>query len=224
MGDMIAASLRADTGLLAASRAFVLEAPPPLANLAEHRTFLDAAGLTLPRWPRVRRISAAEKHRRLGARLKHHAEPSAVRQAKSLVHRYELTLRDIVNDAMAEAYGEDWALERLPRCGCKDLLSRWRSRGGSVLDHADYHHYAAIMSDPEHFAAVFKSGFGDPGGLRALLGEAGRLRAASHHAHPFSAEDLRDLRVTWRTLAIGLVALTPDHELDICDGSDGRLP
>ena len=55
----------------------------------------------------------------------------------------------------------------------------------------------------------------DPG-----LSEAGKLRAASHHANPdFSAEDLRDLRAVWRVIEMGLLALTPDHDIDF----DGPL-
>jgi hypothetical protein len=34
--------------------------------------------------------------------------------------------------------------------------------------------------------------------------DAARLRAASHHARAFTPEDLRDLRVTWRTIEAGL--------------------
>ncbi len=214
MADLISSSLRVDRKLLAASRAYALEAPPLLASLAEHRSFLDAAGLTLPRWPRLRLLSAAEKRRRMRDHLKSNAEPTHVKRAKSLVHRYELTLRDIVDGAMVEAYGENWARDRLEACGCKDLLGKWLSRGGAVLDHADYHHYGKIMGDTQHFSEVFEAGFDDPKALKALLTKAGRLRAASHHGRPFTPEDLRDLRLTWATLTTGLLALTPDHELE----------
>ena len=94
---------------------------------------------------------------------------------------------------MANTYGEDWAEQRLPLCGCKDLLRKWKSRGGDVLDHADYAHYKQIMSYPEHFEAVFEVGFDDPQSLAELLMRAGGLRAASHHARTLS---LKDLRVT----------------------------
>lgn len=40
------------------------------------------------------------------------------------------------------------------------------------------------------------------------------LRAASHHARDFTADDLRDLRVVWRTLEAGLLALTEDIDFD----------
>jgi len=118
---------------------------------------------------------------------------------------------------MADAYGENWAEPQLPLCGCNDLLDRWRKRGGEALDHADYAHYARIMSHHEHFAAVFEAGFDDPEALAALLDDAGRLRAASHHARAFSPEDLRDLRVTWRTIETGLLAFTADYDVEAWD-------
>ncbi|WP_156455347.1 hypothetical protein [Sphingomonas sp. CCH5-D11] len=214
VSDLIAQSLRVDREFLAATRAFSLSAVPTFETLAGYRSFLDAAGLGLPRWPKVRLLTVAEKRRRFKARLQRKAEPVHVKKAKSLVHRYELTLREILDAVMADAYGEDWAKARLPLCGCNDLLGRWRKRGGDVLDHADYAHYARIMSHPEHFSAVFEAGFDDPQALAALLEDAGRLRAASHHARAFTPEDLRDLRVTWRTIEAGLLAFTADYELE----------
>ena len=214
MADMLGLSLRVDRELMAASRAFALEATPQLATLADHRSFLDAAGLVLPRWPRFRRLSPAERRRRWRSRLEANAEPKVVKRAKSVVHRYESTLREIIDDAMTEAYGEDWPALRLERCGCKDLLGKWRKRGGDPLVHADYVHYIKIMTHSEHFAEVFGVGFDDPEALGQLLKEAGRLRAASHHAGAFTPENLRDLRLTWRTLETGLLAFTPDHDLE----------
>ena len=117
---------------------------------------------------------------------------------------------------MANTYGEDWAEQRLPLCGCKDLLRKWKSRGGDVLDHADYAHYKQIMSYPEHFEAVFEVGFDDPQSLAELLMRAGGLRAASHHARTLSLKDLRNLRLIWRTIERGLVAFTPDYEIEPC--------
>ncbi|MFC0194728.1 hypothetical protein, partial [Aureimonas pseudogalii] len=90
----------------------------------------------------------------------------------------------------------------------------WRKRGGDVLDHADYAHYARIMSNPEHFEVVFEAGFDDPAALAALLHDAGRLRAASHHARAFTLEDLRDLRVIWKTIETGLIAFVSDYEVE----------
>ncbi|WJI47210.1 hypothetical protein NL532_11560 [Mesorhizobium sp. C120A] len=212
--DLISQSLRVDRDFMAASNAFALSSMPTLDTLAGYRSFLDAAGLGLPRWPKFRLLSWAEKRRRFKARLQGKAETPHIRKAKSLVHRYELTLREVLDAAMAATYGEDWAEARLPLCGCKDLLGRWKKRGGDVLDHADYAHYARIMSNPEHFAAIFEAGFDDPHALAALLDDAGRLRAASHHAHEFTPSDLRDLRITWRTIETGLLAFTADYEVE----------
>jgi hypothetical protein len=212
--EMLAASSRVKREFESASRAITDMATPTLATLADYRSFLDVAGLSLPRWPRVRLLTAAEKRKRFKVRLRSNAESSYVRSAKSMVHRYELVLREIIDWTMSSAFGDDWAEQRLPLCNCNDLLGKWRRRGGEVLSHADYFHYAQIMSHPEHFEGVFAAGFDDPDTLRNLLSAAGRLRAASHHAHDFKFEDLRDLRITWRTIEAGLIALTPEHTVE----------
>lgn len=214
ISDLVGQSFRVDAELRAATQAFAASAIPAFDSLGGYRQFLDAAGMVLPRWPRVRLLTAAEKRRRFKNRLKDNVEPPHVKRAKSLVHRYELTLREILDAVMAETYGEDWPESRLPLCNCKDLLGKWKNRGGEVLDHADYTHYERIMSHPEHFEAVFEAGFDDPQALAALMKRAGRLRAASHHPHKFTLEDLRDLRLTWRTIESGLLALTPDCEVE----------
>jgi hypothetical protein len=215
VSDLIGQSQRVDSDLLSATRAFSLSSVPAFETLAGYRSFLDAAGLSLPRWPKFRLLTAAEKRRRFKARLQRKAEPPHFKKAKSLVHRYELMLREILDAVMADRYGEDWAEVRLPLCGCKGLLGRWRNGGGDVLDHADYAHYAQIMSHPEHFSAIFEVGFDDPKALAALLNAAGRLRAASHHARAFTPEDLRELRVIWRTIETGLLAFTADFEVEV---------
>lgn len=194
---------------------YVMHEPLAAGSLSHYRGIYDAAGLTLPHWPRLRLLTRAEKRRQFRARLNENVEPPHVRKAKSLVHEYERTLRDILDAAMAVAYGEEWPEERLPSCGCKDLLGKWKKRGGAVLDHADYKHYALIISHPEHFSAVFQAGFDDPSEAFDLLVEAGELRAASHHARPFTPNDLRALRVTWRTIEKALVALDDDYELEM---------
>lgn len=205
---------RVDADLLAAVHEFSLTTMPAFESFADQRAFLDAAGFRLPRWPRVRLLTAAEKRRRFKARLKRNAETPEVKKAKSLVHRYELTMREIIDAAMAEFYGEGWEDQRLPLCGCKTLLGRRDNRGGGALDHADYTHYYLIMGHPQHFTDVFYVAFPDPQTIGQLINDAGRLRAASHHAHVFTQDDLRDLRIVWRTLEAGLLALTNDVELD----------
>jgi hypothetical protein len=214
MSDALALTARVDSGLLEAARAFSTTLMPELSSLAAHRALLDASGLWLPRWPRVRLLTKAEKRRRLRQRLRGNAEPPHVRRAKSLVHRYELVLREVVDAAMADTYGEDWAQARLPKCDCSTLLGRAATRGGDPLDHADYAHYRMIMSHEEHHADVFSTAFENPTVIAELIDAAGRLRARSHHAREFSPEDLRDLRVVWRTIEAGLLALTEDVEFD----------
>jgi hypothetical protein len=104
VADFLEGMSRVDRELRDATRAFGIAAIPTFDSLAGYRHFLDAAGLVLPRWPRFRLLSFAEKRRRLQARLKQNAEPTHVRQAKSLVHRYEVTLRSIVDGLMAQSY------------------------------------------------------------------------------------------------------------------------
>ncbi len=214
MADMFAESERLTRGVREAVGVFSITDMPQFANLAGYRNFLDAAGLRLSHWPRRRLLTMAEKRRRLKARLQANSAPPHVKRAKTLVHRYELTLREILDAVMAETYGEDWPDERLPLCDCKDLLGKWKSRGGEVLDHADYTHYARIMSHPEHFQAIFEAGFDDPTAVFDLLKQAGKLRAASHHAHLFTPDDLKALRLTWNQIETGLLALTPDFDLE----------
>lgn len=212
--DLLGQSGGATRELMAAGRELLLSPVPMLGSLAEYRQFLDGAGLTLPRIPRIRIVSRAEKRRRIRDRLKWNGAPPHVKHARTLVHKYELTLRESIDAAMAIAFGDDWAEQRLEACGCRDLLGRWRNRGGEPLDHADYAHYARIMCHPEHFEAAFADAFEDADELRELIGRARRLRAASHHPHKFTPEDLRELRLTWRTIEAGLAALVDDFEID----------
>lgn len=212
--NALALASRVDRSLLDATQAFSRTVLPDLGSWAAHRAFLDASGLWLPRWPRVRLLTTAEKRRRFKARLQRNTEAAHVKRAKSLVHRYERVLREIIDAAMAAEYGEDWAEQRLPLCGCKTLLGRAASKGGEPLDHADYAHYRDIMSHPDHHSRVFSAAFDDPAVLVTLIGDAGRLRARSHHAGDFTPDDLRDLRLVWRTIEAGLLALTEDFTVD----------
>jgi hypothetical protein len=214
IADLLYESTRVDRYVREALAGFQSAEVPAGLGLAQYRGFLDSAGLILPRVPRLRTVTAKEKRQRLRAQLQDNRETPPIRKAKSLVHQYERTLRDFLDQEMTAEYGEDWAETRLEACGCRDLLGRWRARGGGVFDHADYAHYARIMSYPQHFEAIFEAGFDCPQALYDLLLRAGKLRAASHHANPnFSAEDLRDLRTVWRTIEMGLLALLPDHDV-----------
>lgn len=205
--NMLAVSPRVSTELYSAKSAILDSELPPLPTLAEHRRFLDAAGLTLPRWPRLLLRDSSERRQRFALRLRENAEAPHERQAKSLVHKYERVLREIIEEAMIATFGDDWAESRLPLCGCNDLLGKWRDGGGSVLSHADYFHYGRIMCHPEHFESVFSVGFANPDELSDLLKAARKYRATSHHARPFTPDDLRELRIVWRTIEAGLVAL-----------------
>lgn len=214
ISDVFFKSIRVDHQLQDALRQFSQVTVPTFQTLNDYGQFLNAAGLSLPHWPHVRLLTIGEKRRRLRVMISNYAEPVHVKKAKSLTHRYELTLRAILDDAMVGTYGEDWAVERLPLCDCKDLLGKWKKRGGEVLDHADFTHYERIMSYPEHFEAVFKAGFNDQTSLAVLIKQAGNLRAALLHCHSFAPEDLRDLRLIWRTIETGLLALTDDYDFE----------
>ena len=214
ISDIFTESALVDFHLFEATRQFALASLPTFDSLSRYGQFLDAAGFNLPHWPNFRLLSVAEKRRRFREQLNNNAEPVHVKKARSLVHRYEITLREILDDVMASSYGEDWMETRLPLCECNDLLGKWRKRGGHVFAHADYAHYERIMRHPEHFEMIFEAGFDDVNALAALIKKAGSLRAALQHFHPFSQEDLRDLRLTWRTIETGLLALTADYDIE----------
>ena len=131
-----------------------------------------------------------------------------------MLHRLEVSLRDVISSRMEQHYGEDWPRERLPQCDCKDLLGKWQKRGGEVLDHADFAHYIGIMCNPEHFEFIFSVGFEDSDALRTLLNRAKDLRIPVMHSLEFTQENLRDMRVTWKALETGLVHLTSDIDFN----------
>ena len=72
-----------------------------------------------------------------------------------------------------------------------------------------------IMTQHEHFSDVFALGFGeDPLVLSYLIDKVRELRGASHHSqNTFTTQDLQDLHVTWKAIAIGLEALTLGVEM-----------
>ena len=197
-----------------ASNAFLLSAVPTSVDLHGYGRFLEGAGLRLRHWPNLRLLSRAEKRRRFRNLLHSNRESPQIRKAKSLVHRYEATLRELIDDRMAATFGEDWQEMRLPQCKCKGLLGKASARGGTPLNHADYHHYANIMSHPEHFDLVFSLGFDDANALSDIVRKAGKLRARSHHPSDFTNSDLRELRVVWKIIEKGLLALTNDYEME----------
>lgn len=200
-----------DRELLRAVDQYRLGALPAVGSVHAYGRFLDAAGLTLSHHPRTLFVL---RRKRLVRKLQESQPAPHIRRARDLNHKYELVLRFAIDEAMAAEYGEDWAASRLEHCDCKDLLGRWRARGGDPLDHADFAHYKRIMTNAEHFSHVFAAGFDDPQELSALIDRAGQLRAASHHGRAFSADDLRVLRLTWRTLQTGLENLIDPYDED----------
>lgn len=186
---------------------------PVFAHLQECRLYLDAAGLEISRWPRIRRLSQAERRQRFRKRLKVHAPSPQLKKARDLIHNYELSLREHIDEGMAGEYGDDWAEKRLPLCGCQDLLGKWTKRGGYVLDHADWWHYGQIMAHPSHFEAIFALGFEDPQFLAKVVDRIRAHRVATVHAHEFTPDHYRDLRVNIRLLERGLIACDPGIEI-----------
>ena len=175
--------------------------------------FLNISGLL--RFPRFRVLTRVEKKRRVRLLVKENAAPVQVRKAHSLTHRYELVLREVIAQCMENAYGEDWAAERLPKCNCKKLLGKQLDEGEVVLDHADYTHYAAILSHAEHFDSIFSKGFDSAEEVGRMLLRVGQLRARAHHARTFTAENLRELVVLWRVIESGLIELVDDVVFDL---------
>jgi len=181
-------------------------------SLRHATQFLEISGLW--RTPRFRVLTRQDKQRRVRFLLRQNAPPSPVRKAHGLIHRHEKILRVMIENGMERIYGEDWARERLPLCDCKKLLGKTLGADESILDHADYKHYADIMCHPDHFASLFSAGYGDIDALRSMIQRLGQLRALASHARTFTVEDLRELTLLWRTMAKGFVELIDDVELD----------
>ena len=186
---------------------------PQFASVQEYGHVLKAAGIALPRWPRLQLLTIAERRKRLRKLRGVNKGSKHRKEAWTVFDRNEQILREIIDAAMTDHYGEDWPLERLERCGCQRLLSRWMAHGGDVLDHADFGHYIYIMCDEEHFEAVFSIGFGELEGLKGLLTKAKSLRIPVMHAQSFTKEDLRDVRTTWKAIEAGLLGLTSEYEV-----------
>ena len=174
------------------------------------RQFLDISGLL--RFPSFRVLTKTEKRRKIRHLVKESAPPAHVKKAHALNHRYEVVIRVLIAQRMELVYGEDWVRERLPKCDCKKLLGMQVEGGESILDSADFVHYALIMCHEEHFEAAFSDGYESPDALRQIILRLGRLRARSHHARMFTAEDWREMSTLWRTIESGWHALIDDVE------------
>lgn len=176
-----------------------------LSSMRQARHFLEISGLL--KFPRFRGMTRAEKTRRIKRLVKASAAPARVRKAHSLTHSHELVLRADIARCMEDAYGENWAAERLPQCACNKLLGKRIFGDETVLDYADFAHYAAIVSHPEHFEIAFSKGFDSAEKLGSMLIRIGQLRARANHARTFTVEDYRELAILWRTVESGLIEL-----------------
>lgn len=183
-----------------------------LHSVRQARELLGISGLL--RAPRFRILTRKEKRRHVRLLIKDNAMPAPVRKAQGLVHRNEKVLRALIAQCMEGAFGEDWAKERLPLCGCQKLLGRPLEGDESVLDHADYKHYELIMCHDEHFEAVFAAAYEDVDALRLTISRLGQLRARSHHGRTFTAEDYRELVTLWRAMEAGFECLIDDVVID----------
>ncbi|MEJ1979034.1 MAG: hypothetical protein WDN49_25835 [Acetobacteraceae bacterium] len=100
-------------------------------GLQTYRGVLNAAGLILPRWPVIRRLSPKERAERQAKRLRRYRQPPHVGKAKSLVHQYERYLREVIDELMTDQYGDDWADERLAVCAANPA---WRGRCPKAIE------------------------------------------------------------------------------------------
>ncbi|PZR12975.1 MAG: hypothetical protein DI532_12485 [Azospirillum brasilense] len=189
---------------------------------SEARVLLDASGLEVPSWaserlsgPQGSKPSRNTPDRRPGilqAKFARSRPAQHVIEAVGFVHQTEATLRWAIDLLMTDAYGPEWARERLPRCKASNLMNRWKKKagfGGEPLIWADWADYVLIMCDPEHHARVFSIGFPDVGVLERLIRRGGELRGASVHVRSFEPQHLLDLRLIWSSLEVGLALLVP---------------
>lgn len=198
-----------------AMRAIASGLVPTFGSARDYSQFLNAAGLDLPRGPRLRWLSPSERNSRKRLMLDAYKQPRYVERSRTLLLQYEGLLRDFIDRMMTDHYGEDWAEQRLKLCGCGDLLRKWKDRSKPVLIHADFAHYGKIMTFPAHFEAVFEAGFDDCEVLGSLIDAARTLRAMLMHGHEFTLEHVRQLKVVWKTLEKGIL-LVPDYEIEYC--------
>jgi hypothetical protein len=214
MADALATSRSVDSALHNAVQAFRRTPLPESLGIVPALRLFDIAGIGISRPPRLRIVPTDVKRRRFKGKLAAAGQPRHVKKAIALLHRYELVLRQFIDEAMSAVFGNRWPEDRLPKCDCKGLLGRWHKNGGVLLDHADFAHYSRIMCHSEHYSQVFAIGFPDGAGLTHALNEVRRLRAASHHAKidptAFTLRDLADLRLALDVIEVGLMALEPD--------------
>ena len=214
MSDLLDTTKIIGHGTLSAVNEFLSE-PSYLHSVRQVSQLMEVSKLL--RLPRYRILTRDEKAGRIRVLVKNSAPSAHARRAHSFIHRYESVLRFVLADCMERAYGEDWAASRLPLCGCKNLLGKGKTldEGETILDRADFTHYANIMCDSEHFDNVFSAGFDDPEELRQMIIRVGNLRARSHHARTFTPEHYRELVTLLRTIEAGLSGLIEEIEIDL---------
>lgn len=210
MSDLLDTTNIVGRATLEAVNEFLSE-PSYLRSVRQASQLMEVSELL--RLPRYRILTRTEKAGRIRSLVKNGAPSVHTRKAHGLIHRYELMLRYVLADSMERAYGEDWANIRLPLCDCKGLLRKSRDENETLLDHADFTHYANIMCNSEHFDNVFSAGFDDPEELKRMILRVGNLRARSHHARTFTPDHYRELVTLLRTIEVGLVGLIDEVEL-----------
>lgn len=210
LADMLSAAAIVDRHVLDALEATLHVRIPELQSVAQAQNFLDAAGLMKLRG--LRRLTAREKRERVRGMVRDNRPPRHVRKAHSVIHSHEISLRLIMAQCLEDAYGEDWAKTRLPLCGknCDRLLDKPLVEFETPLDYADYVHYVAIMVQPDHYDDIFSEAFDSPDIIRHLFERARVLRASASHARRFTPEDMVELALVWKTIAVGLSKLTDD--------------
>lgn len=210
LADMLSATALVDRHVLDALDATLQVRIPELRSVAQAQHFLDAAGLMKLRG--LRRLTAREKRQRMRCSVQALRPEKHVRKAHSVIHSHERWLRMVMAELFEDAYGEDWAKERLPLCGknCHLLLNKPLKESETPLDHADYAHYIAIIVHPEHFNDIFAEAFDSPESIKSLLERARQLRASASHARLFTPEDMVELALVWRTITVGLSKLSDD--------------
>lgn len=129
-------------------REFEGMAMPPGMSVSQSSVLVDATGLGLP-FSRVPRLldhaflrfcpppTQADRKARLHFLKRSGATEVHDVRAYRRAHDTKWHLRRFIDKPMTELYCYDWLQERLPDCGCNDLLGKAVDRGGSVLENAD---------------------------------------------------------------------------------------
>lgn len=230
LSNILQANERVSAQGLLASQALSAFRLPEGSGISGLSPLLDAAGLGLPfsRHPglldlgyfKFRPLPSAKERRARIQAMKKRAKPKPHHlRAFRRVHDAEMLLRRFIERAFTEMYGPSWAAQRLPVCGCRDLLNRTQKRGGTVLENADWGHYLRIMTHPEHFEQVFAFGFDDVAVLQQALSDAAPFRHSIMHFRNFTPENYVALVASLSVLEQGLADMIIYFPID--DDGDG---